>query len=417
MRCLTSSAAPPLSLYHDASLDKPDRDFDPAEDHLGSSRAYSLSLSPKIIFTRSNLLPALVSSKVHEQLEFLAVGTWWAFISQRSEEFENTELNSEASIHCRDRPVPLRKIPGSREDIFVDEALPLRAKRSLIKLLKLTADSEEHFRIAGQYGDLPFPNFLGEEYHIPTNLQAMLHALTLSPDPPDRISTSLALRNIHRHVTSISLYGPRFSSVVPKWGGLSEIAQVGCRAGAVGGGVYVLGKGVEDIDRINDVPDDSSDGEGGHGQNTEGSLSVKLNSGETVRTRWLVGTPDDLPPTTDSNPNFRGTCHSISIVASSLSSLFPPPKEGAPPPAASVVVFPSGSLPVGARHENFEAPPVYVTVHSADTGECPAGQCKSVVSLPEPGVFLRNFEMMIWNMNTYLHCPTLLIDDNIPLTV
>lgn len=392
---LTPSAAPPHSLYHDASLDKPGGNVGRAEGHLGSSRAYSLSLSPKIIFTRSNLLPALVSSKVHEQLDFLAVGTWFTFESQQPEEPRNPEPGSEGSLCRYDRPAFLCKIPGSREDVFADQAVPLRAKRSLIKLLKLAADPEEHLRIADQHGDLPFSEFLTKEHLIPINLQAPLHALTLSRNPPNRISTSFALRNIHRHVTSIGLFGPGFNAVVPKWGGLSEIAQVGCRTGAVGGAVYILGKGVESFERINDVSTERSAVEAGRRQKTEKSIWVKLNGKENIRTRWLIGNSDGLPPSMGTTSDSPGTCYAISIIASPISSLFLPPNEGAPPPAASVVVFPSGSLLVGTRDENLKAPPVYVTVHSADTGECPAGQCKLIISYCEPCVFLQNFEMMI----------------------
>ena len=41
------------------------------------------------------------------------------------------------------------------------------------------------------------------------------------------------------------MFDPGFGSVISKWSGLVEIAQVACRAGAVGGGVYVLNKGFE----------------------------------------------------------------------------------------------------------------------------------------------------------------------------
>jgi len=46
----------------------------------------------------------------------------------------------------------------------------------------------------------------------------------------------------------MGMFGPGFGSVIPKWGGLSEVAQVACRAGAVGGAVYVLGKDIKAIE-------------------------------------------------------------------------------------------------------------------------------------------------------------------------
>jgi hypothetical protein len=56
--------------------------------------------------------------------------------------------------------------------------------------------------------------------------------------------------------------------------------------------------------------------------------------------------------------------------------------------------------------------PVYIMVHSSETGECPAGQCQYPIFL---SVSPKHY-MMIQLMNTYLHCLNS-IEDNIPLTV
>ena len=69
-------------------------------------------------------------------------------------------------------------------------------------------------------------------------------ALALSSAHPSQTATEYALPRIARHLRSIGVFGPGFGAVIPKWGGLSEVSQVSCRACAVGGGVYVLGKGV-----------------------------------------------------------------------------------------------------------------------------------------------------------------------------
>lgn len=54
-----------------------------------------------------------------------------------------------------------------------------------------------------------------------------------------------ALSRIYRYLTSVGLFDPGFGLVISKWGGLIEIAQVAYRAGAVGDRVYVLNKGFE----------------------------------------------------------------------------------------------------------------------------------------------------------------------------
>ena len=362
-----------------------DQNLSQRDNRLGASRAYSLSLSPKLIFTRSNLLPTLVSSRVHEQLEFLAVGPWWIFEPH----------SSDRKLHGEDvAPDPnngvgsLRKIPGSREDVVADRSVPLRAQRPLMNLLKLAADPEAHAVVAQQHSGTPFSAFMSTEHHIPKNLQPFLHALTLSPNPLNETSTAFALTNIHRHLTSTGLFGPGFGAVVSKWGGLSEVAQVGCRAGAVGGAVYVLNKGIKSVEEIKGMDVE----ENGQEQKTQRSLEVRLEGGEQVRTSWLIGTSSDLPTSDRQTSDAHHTSCAIFIVESPLADLFPPPREGAPPPAATVIVFPSGSLPVETSDETVDNPPVYVTVHSADTGECPNNQCKLTVSPCDPLFCPRDYQ-------------------------
>lgn len=253
-----------------------------------------------------------------------------------------------------------------------------------MKFLKLATDTEAHTSILETWDSKPFPDLLESHLGIPPRLQAPLLALTMSPHPPPKTLTSYALPRIHRHLTSVGMFGPGFGSVIPKWGGLAEIAQVACRAGAVGGGVYVLKKGFganEGLDQQALGKDgDRSVGDSQH-------FGVRLEGGEAIKTQWIVGSEWDLPSQVRAD-TIEGTTpvyvsHSIAIVSSPLSQLFPPPAEGAPPPAGAVVVFPTGSLELNSEGDATtptsadDPPPVYLMIHSSDTGECPTGQCKS----------------------------------------
>lgn len=355
---------------------------------LGFSRAYSLSLSPQLIYTRSNLLPALVSSKVYRQLEFLAVGNWWIY--QHGKYRKDAKTEDAGRSGATPSTGILKGIPGGREDVFADKSIDLRSTRSLMKFLKLATDTEAHASILGTWGSRPFPDLLEFHLGIAPQLQAPLLALTMSPHPPAKTLTSYALPRIHRHLTSVGMFGPGFGSVIPKWGGLAEIAQVACRAGAVGGGVYVLNKGFnanEDLDQQATGKDENRlDGDSQH-------FAVRLEGGEAIKTQWIVGSEWDLPSQFKADIIECATpvyvSHSITIASSPLSQLFPPPAEGAPPPAGAVVVFPSGTLELESESNETpecadDPPPVYLMIHSSDTGECPAGQCKSnPVSLSE----------------------------------
>ena len=249
---------------------------------------------------------------------------------------------------------------------------------SLMKFLKLAADPEAHVSVLQDWSQRPFANFLENQFNFPARLQEPLHALTLSSIPPGKTTTAYALPRLHRHLTSIGIFGPGFGSVIPKWGGLAEVAQVACRACAVGGGVYVLNKGVEtkasrDEQTLQQSPIQRSP--------DSQLLTVNLQGGDSVSTRWLVGSLSDDSLRDEAKvtnqDNTLVVSRSISIVRSSLWTLFSAPAEGAPLAAGAVTVFPIRTLHDGeTSFSELDLPPVYLIVHSSDTGECPAGQCK-----------------------------------------
>lgn len=321
-----------------------------------------------------------MSSKVYRQLEFLAVGSWWIYEPESSD--EGGEDNGVGKSGATSSTGSLKRIPGGREDVFADKSIDLRSTRSLMKFLKLAGDTQAHASILEVWGSKPFPDFLESHLGIPPRLKAPLLALTMSPHNPAETLTSYALPRIHRHLTSVGMFGPGFGSVIPKWGGLAEIAQVACRAGAVGGGVYVLNKGFE----TDGNPDRETFGRGGTRLDEITQVStVRLEGGEEIKAHWIVGSDWDLPSRLDAvttQENVQNhVSRSITIVSSSLSQLFPSPAEGAPPPAGAVVVFPSGTLELEHGSDKpqalkDDAPPVYLMIHSSDTGECPGGQCE-----------------------------------------
>ncbi len=345
-----------------------------------------------------------MSSKVYRQLEFLAVGSWWIYEQNKSREDAKEEdaRRSEATSLTGS----LKRIPGGREDVFADKSIDLRSTRSLMKFLKLATDAEAHASVLQVWGTKPFPDFLESHLGIPPRLQAPLLALTMSPHPPAKIMTSYALPRIHRHLTSVGMFGPGFGSVIPKWGGLAEIAQVACRAGAVGGGVYVLKKRLEAIENLDQQV---YDGDGAPLNEDAPLTTVHLEGGEDIRANWIVGSTWDLPSQLKADavdkvvPNYFS--RSITIVSSPLSQLFPSPAEGSPSPAGAVVVFPTGTLePVYESDESpltgDDLPPVYLMIHSSDTGECPADQCK----FNSIFLFKKHFYMMT---KTYEYLSTL----------
>lgn len=336
---------------------------------LSQPRAYSLALAPHIIHAQSTLLAALVSSRLHNQLDFQAVGSWFIL------------GNVAEGV---DAPTKVSRVPSSREDIFKDSSFDLRAKRSLMKFLRFVQTYDEQSEVGNNDAETPFPNFLQQKFGLPPSSHGALLALALESGPSQQITTGSALPKISRHLRSIGVFGPGFGAVLPKWGGLAEIAQVACRSGAVGGGVYVLKKGIESSSLV------------------EGKTKLVLSEGEKISTSWLVGCPDDVP-VQSTHIITDGLTKSIFIVSPALSTLFPPTSEGGVTPAGAVVAIPSGDV---------ESPPVHIIAHSHESGECPSSQSKFHTP-PAP-----THHMMILR-KTYLHC-LIYIDyklSNIPDTI
>ncbi|GAQ45642.1 Rab geranylgeranyl transferase escort protein [Aspergillus niger] len=326
---------------------------------LASSRAYTLSLSPQLIYSRSQLLPTLVSSKVYRQLEFQAVGSWWIY-------------KPEADDSSR-----LYRVPGSREDVFADDVISMKSKRTLMRFLRHLGQAQESGDVS-EGPDLsseeeglaaPFSEYLATKFQVPSELHGPLLSLCLSQAAPHQTSAQYALPRIKRHLSSIGVFGPGFGALSVKWGGGSEISQVGCRALAVGGGVYVLNTGVKSI---GPSPEQDSD--------DQSRIQIQLANDESVKSRYIVGSNWDLPAASRPSLECDKVARSISIVSSSLASLFPVTAEGGPIPVGAVVVFPGSS--VGGADD---APPVYTIVHSSETGECPIGQCVVYSSVSIPG--------------------------------
>ncbi|KAL1849467.1 Rab proteins geranylgeranyltransferase component A [Paecilomyces lecythidis] len=337
--------------YEDVSIHSPQTVPD-SPTKLAKSRAYTLSLSPHLIYSRSKLLPTLVSSKVYRQLEFQAVGSWWIYRSG-----ETSALN---------------RVPSSREDVFSDDNISLKSKRSLMKLLRHVTQPTQDENPANETEDLhlPLADYLTSRFNIPSELQYPLLSLSLCQSPPQQASAGYVVPRIKRHLASIGVFGPGFGSVLAKYGGGSEISQVGCRALAVGGGVYVLNRGIQSIEAPQDTKEDSSE---------DGRLLLKLTDGEEVRSAFVVGSRWDLPVAADA-VSYHKVARSITVVCSPLEDLFPPTSEGGPIPAGAVVLFPGNAL-----SQKEDVPPVYLIVHSSETGECPVGQCVIYASVSLPG--------------------------------
>lgn len=313
---------------------------------LAASRAYTLSLSPYFLYTRSQLISTLISSKVYRQLEFMAVGSWWIH-SPEHPNAENSELGATRVFH---------RVPGNREDIFADTHISMKSKRTLMRFLRHISKPEEEGDVETDEDlTMPFGEYMSSKFSVPQDLHDPLLSLSLSQLSQQDTTANYAVPRIKRHLASVGAFGPGFGGVVSKYGSASEILQVACRASAVGGGVYALDTGIQSL----------VDGEAA--VETEYPVEAQLSNGESVRSKFLFGSTWDLSAKEQMSPPTK-VARSITIVSSSLASLFPITVEGAPLSASTVLMFPGHSL------SSPQSPSVYLQVHSSDTGDCPREQ-------------------------------------------
>ena len=340
-----------------------------------------------------------MSSHVHEQIDFQAVGSWFVYQKTPDDEPPGQSVDGASWFSGK-----LGRVPNSREDIFADPSLSLKAKGALVKFLRFVSNYEEKTEEWEPQKDMPFPDFLASKFKIATDFHGPLLALTMSTLPPQQTSTGFAIARIANHLRSIGLFGPGFSAVLAKWGGLSEITQVACRAGAVNGATYVLNRSIESVG--------DATSEAGR------KLTVQLGGEDTVSTDIIIGSEDQFPLGVSAPATFSATSlesqplivsRSISVISSTLPSLFPVTAEGFSTPGGAVVFFPVESLAKGGDSSTKNTLPVHLLIHSGDTGECPKGQCKLPESLPR-SLFAR---MNQPKKNTYLHCLNNIDDNNL----
>ncbi|KAJ4145467.1 hypothetical protein LMH87_004316 [Akanthomyces muscarius] len=317
-----------------------------------SPRGYSLALAPQLIHARSELLNKLVSSKAFRQIEFQAVGSFFIFQAETEDATTPT----------------LARIPSTREDVFLSTAIPVRAKRSLMKFLKFVFDfeSESQAEVWKPHADKPLAEFLSSEFKLDTMLQSYIITLTLSLDGNISVENGLAV--ISRHLGSMGVFGAGFAAVYPKWGGLSEVCQVGCRAAAVGGAVYMLGTGITQVAKRSDEAV---------------KLDISLSNDMVVRAKTLFRGSETSPA------DGVSLARTTAVIGTALPNLFETVVEGSPTPSAIVVAFPAGLVAGGNGH--MSQYPIYAMVHSSDTGECPVGQCivyLSTISTPSSRALL-----------------------------
>ncbi|KAH6915268.1 rab escort protein [Coprinopsis sp. MPI-PUGE-AT-0042] len=192
--------------------------FSGTTEALPYSRQYSICLRPAVITALGPLVGSLIGAGVAKYSGF--------------------RLLDSVSIYSSDGTV--KGVPGSKEDIFTNKDISLIEKRRLMRFLTFAAgDFEEKPELKGKE-EVPFIDFLKSTFTLSESIASVI-AYSLAHCTAADEPTLTSLLRMRHYVRSIGRYGPS-PFLVGHYGGIGDISQGFCRASAVNGGVYILGR-------------------------------------------------------------------------------------------------------------------------------------------------------------------------------
>ncbi|ODV91880.1 hypothetical protein CANCADRAFT_30183 [Tortispora caseinolytica NRRL Y-17796] len=283
---------------------------------------YSIDLSPRIIFSASDFIDLLRTSRVYR---YLTIKPLTMFHTYKDDFFD--------------------KLASTKEDIFTDQSITVQTKRALLKFMRfvLNYQSESSLPIWTDFKNRPIAEFLQAKFKIdPIYSNELVYTLGLCPALAT--PTSVGLHRIKKYLTSMGVFGS-FPAMFSLHGGPGEIAQGFCRSGAVGGAVYRLHSDVSSVD-----PD---------------TQSIVLDDGTNIKYREKLVIPSQ-------QQGSREVRRLVAIVSNDCKPWF---GEGE---SAAVVVFPPGTL------EGNETA-VQCLIFGAESQQCQSGQAVWYLSTTEKG--------------------------------
>ncbi|KAG6873997.1 hypothetical protein C0995_007953 [Termitomyces sp. Mi166 len=347
------------------------------------TRQYSICLSPSIIPSIGPVISSLVSSGVAKYGGFRLL--------------ERVGVYKSGTI---------KSVPSSKEDVFKGKDISLIDKRRLMRFLKFAAGEFENEKEFEGADKMLFADLLTKVFSLKDDLHsALVFALAFCFTPTE--PAVLVLHRIRRYLRSIGRYGPS-PFLVGHYGGTGEIAQGFCRASAVSGGVYVLGRRITSITHSSANPSNDETPSGGDERAYRYSLTLD-DFPDTLTSHVIISSASHVSPHLsyltkrlgDSNPsNNLASLFSVArgIVIIDRGIIFPPtnisppvededeasssPDPAAPlntpaPLDAGVIIFPPSSVIGGSTNT---AATVLVT--GEGTMSSPRGKWILYITLP-----------------------------------
>ncbi|KAI5998069.1 FAD/NAD(P)-binding domain-containing protein [Pisolithus albus] len=192
--------------------------------NVSHPKQYTISLSPSVIPAIGPFITSIIASGISRYCSFKLLGP--------------------VSIYHGGQ---FKNVPRSKEDVFRDQEIPLIEKRRLMRFLMFAAgDYESSAEFQGKE-NTAFQEFLRQTFSLSEDIsQSVVFALAYCSyaDEP----TASALSRVRSCLQSTGRYGPS-PFIVAYYGGSGDLAQAFCRAAAVNGSVYILGRRIANIAR------------------------------------------------------------------------------------------------------------------------------------------------------------------------
>ena len=207
-------------------------------DRPSHPKQYSISLSPSVIPSVGPFISSVISSGVARYGSYKLLGP--------------------VAIY---RNGTFQSVPQSKESIFQDRSIPLVEKRRLMRFLVFASGEFEKSPEFQGKEDTSFDHFLRESFSLSQEIsQVIMFSLascnfsggetTMRPFPlyshSYLESTMTSLHRVRSCLKSTGRYGSS-PFLVGYYGGSGEITQGFCRATAVNGGVYILGRKISNL--------------------------------------------------------------------------------------------------------------------------------------------------------------------------
>ncbi|CCJ30495.1 unnamed protein product [Pneumocystis jirovecii] len=313
------------SVYRDAELVIND------EESMDTSRSYSFSLSPFLIYSKSKIIDLFILYKLQPYLVFRSYNSM--FIYNKSAENVFFE------------------VPYNKEMIAFREDIDFIWKRRIMRFIEFISDttSAKSQEILNGHDDDLIIDFLSSEPFAlsPLYIDMFTYGIALSNTP--NITVKEALPKVKQFFSSLGIYVD-FSILNCSYGAGSEAVQAFSRKASLNNATYILGKQITSYSINNEevYP-----------------LTVILDNDMEIKCKKLITSCQVGTYKPNSLLDDQLCVRSICLIKGDLSRTLQNN-------CTALFFFPPQSL-------NSNKYPLQMMIHGNISGDCPSGQCKLIV--------------------------------------